>query len=467
MNWPLPDLEHEPTRIERHLASVPSREKRRLRAYIAMILCDGAIILACFALAGWLYHGVWLHRNSVLMAYLLIPLYYTIALYNRSYSLKALEDWRFAATKAAIALLVSAALLNFIAFYTKSTTSFSRAIFSGGFAASLVLIGAQRLLVIQLIARFWRGKIRNVLVIDDGGSPMRFKGAAVVSAARLGLVPDREDPRTLDRLGRILRNQDRVIVSCQIERRADWAYVLKAAGVRGEIVSDAAEAIGAIGIERYPDSGRTTLVVSTGPLSLQARAIKRAFDLVVSLIALALLSPLLALVALAIKIEDGGKVLFIQPRSGRGNRLFMIYKFRTMREDTADRDGTRSTSRNDDRVTRVGKWLRRTSIDELPQLYNVVRGDMSIVGPRPHALGSRAGDRLFWKVDTNYWQRHALRPGLTGLAQIRGLRGATEREEDLQLRLRADLEYIANWSLWRDIVIVLKTIRILWHERAF
>ena len=123
--------------------------------------------------------------------------------------------------------------------------------------------------------------------------------------------------------------------------------------------------------------------------------------------------------------------------------------------------------RGDQRVTRVGNFIRRTSLDELPQLFNVLRGEMSIVGPRPHALGSQAGDKLFWEVDDRYWERHALKPGLTGLAQIRGFRGATDREEDLAGRLESDLEYRDGWSLQRDIGIIFGTIRVLVHDRAF
>ena len=118
-------------------------------------------------------------------------------------------------------------------------------------------------------------------------------------------------------------------------------------------------------------------------------------------------------------------------------------------------------------MTRVGQFLRRTSIDELPQLLNVVKGEMSIVGPRPHALGLQAGEKLFWEVDTRYWQRHSLRPGMTGLAQIRGLRGATDTEDDLSSRLQADLEYLAGWSLLRDVSISFATLRVSVHDRAY
>ena len=129
--------------------------------------------------------------------------------------------------------------------------------------------------------------------------------------------------------------------------------------------------------------------------------------------------------------------------------------------------GARSTGRHDDRVTRVGRFIRAHSLDELPQLFNVLRGEMSIVGPRPHALGSRAEDKLFWDIDTSYWHRHAVKPGLTGLAQVRGYRGATETVSDLSNRLQADLEYLSGWSLWRDIAIIFATFRVLIHRNAY
>ena len=144
-----------------------------------------------------------------------------------------------------------------------------------------------------------------------------------------------------------------------------------------------------------------------------------------------------------------------------------MYKFRSMAVSSHDPEGRRSTGRDDQRITRIGRIIRRTSIDELPQLLNVLLGDMSIVGPRPHALGSQAGDKLFWEVDDRYWLRHALKPGLTGLAQVRGLRGTTEREADLANRLDADLEYLHGWSLWRDLRILLATARVLVHDRAY
>ena len=118
-------------------------------------------------------------------------------------------------------------------------------------------------------------------------------------------------------------------------------------------------------------------------------------------------------------------------------------------------------------MTRIGRFIRATSIDELPQLFNILRGDMSFVGPRPHAIGSLAGDQLFWEVDQRYHHRHVCKPGLTGLAQVRGFRGATHRREDLINRLRADLEYVNGWSLMRDIMILFATLKVVVHRNAF
>ena len=160
-------------------------------------------------------------------------------------------------------------------------------------------------------------------------------------------------------------------------------------------------------------------------------------------------------------------MFFTQRRMGRGNRFFNMYKFRSMTQTLCDTDGNVSASKDDKRITRVGKFIRSTSIDELPQLFNVLLGDMSLVGPRPHATGSLAGEKLFWEVDQRYWQRHSLKPGLSGLAQVRGFRGATDHEADLVNRLQSDLEYLEGWTIMRDIQILFLTLRVLVHDRAF
>ncbi|MXP31095.1 exopolysaccharide biosynthesis polyprenyl glycosylphosphotransferase [Erythrobacter jejuensis] len=445
----------------------PSLERRRLRAYLLLVAVDIAAILVAFFLAGALYLGRIPDPQALRQAYLLLPIFLTIAMYQGTYSLRTLLDARYASLRALSALMIAAALLAFVAFYLKTSATFSRVTLTLGLVLSGLIMVGIRVAAVRLVERRWAGFVRNRLLILDGGPDLPIAANQRVEAARFGLDPKADDPDHLDRLGQVLLNQDEVVVSCPAERRDDWAFALKASGVHGEIVSDTAQRLGAINVHRYEGVEATTLVVSAGPLGLRARAAKRLFDLVFASLALLVLSPFLFLLGLAIWIEDRGPVLFVQKRTGHGNRFFPMLKFRSMRVAAQDAHGTRSTARDDDRVTRIGGFMRRRSIDELPQLINVLRGEMSIVGPRPHAPGSQAGEKLFWKVDSRYWHRHALKPGLTGLAQIRGLRGATEEEHDLSDRLQADLEYIARWSLQRDLAIVWRTLFVLTHERAY
>jgi len=446
---------------------VPSLERRRLRAYLCLVAADITVLLAAFLVAGWLREGIFPHPTTLEQAQLLLPIYLTIALYNSTYSLRSLEDARFAMAQAGLALAISAALLNFVLFYAKTSASYSRVAFTLALVIALILIAGVRVLARSIIRRRWQDRTANILVIEDGGPAIALAGALAVKAADVALNPASQEPHALDRLGRYLLNQDKVLVSCPREKRDAWAWVLKAAGVTGEVVSEHVHSAGAIGVTRYEAAGMSALVVSMGPLGMRARAIKRGFDLAVAVVASVVCAPLMLVAMFAIKLQDGGPVFFIQPRVGRGNRLFPMFKFRTMRQGACDDGGNRSTGRDDDRVTPVGRLLRRTSFDELPQLWNVIRGEMAIVGPRPHAIGSLAGDKLFWEVDPRYWHRHSLKPGLTGLAQVRGLRGATEREMDLAVRLQADLEYIAGWNLLRDIGISIRTLFVLVHRRAY
>lgn len=445
----------------------PSLERRRLRAYAILLLLDAALFNFSFALAALIWESTWAQPRAMIAAQAMLPVFFTIAFYNGTYGVRALGDWVFAARQSVLAIAIAAALISFLGFYTKTNEDFSRAVVTIGLIFTAVLVVASRRIMAMVIARRWGGRVTNRLVIDDGGSGFVCDGTDSIAAADYNLDPSSHDPFMLDRLGKLLRNQDKVVVSCPRERRQDWAFLLKSAGVYGEIVSEPAHSLGAVGVHRYDELDRTTLVVSTGPLGLRSRILKRGFDVIVAGGAVLALSPVLLLVALLIKLEDGGPVFFIQRRLGRGNQFFDMFKFRSMRHDKLDHAGERSASREDDRVTRIGAFIRRTSIDELPQIINVLKGDMSIVGPRPHALGSRANNKYFWEVDRTYWQRHCLKPGLTGLAQVRGHRGATEHEKDLTDRLQSDLEYIAGWSLTRDIGIVLRTVRVLSHKNAF
>jgi lipopolysaccharide/colanic/teichoic acid biosynthesis glycosyltransferase len=303
------------------------------------------------------------------------------------------------------------------------------------------------------------------VVVQDGLRTNPLPGCDFVDAEALGLWPDLNAPSSIDALSRIIAPYDRVVISCHFERRPAWATFLKSQDVGGEILLDRDLLHGAVAIGVYGDDD--TLILSRGPLSLTSRLQKRVFDLAVSISALLVFAPLMIVVAILIKLESRGPVFFRQVRVGIGNRQFKILKFRSMRLESSDGDGKISTRRDDPRITRVGSFIRRTSIDELPQLFNVLSGDMSVVGPRPHALGSLAGENLFWEVTQAYWNRPALKPGITGLAQIRGFRGSTDSEEALKHRVRADLEYVSNWSLGRDVLILLRTARVLVHKNAY
>jgi polysaccharide biosynthesis protein PslA len=194
-------------------------------------------------------------------------------------------------------------------------------------------------------------------------------------------------------------------------------------------------------------------------------AAKRLIDIVVALLGLILVSPLLLVTALAIRLETPGNALFRQRRTGFANAGFDMWKLRTMHQHDTEPGWLIQATRNDKRFTRLGVVLRQLSIDELPQLLNVLRGDMSLVGPRPHAPGTRAGVKPFEMVTPHYAERHRVRPGMTGLAQVRGWRGETETEEKLLRRVESDLEYIDNWSLWLDFVILARTITPVFAAR--
>jgi len=189
----------------------------------------------------------------------------------------------------------------------------------------------------------------------------------------------------------------------------------------------------------------------------QPRA-KRCLDVFGAFAALLLLAPVLLVIAACIRLESKGSPLFTQLRWGLNGKKIRVYKFRSMRADLCDPTGVKQTTVNDPRVTRVGAILRKTNLDELPQLINVLKGDMSLVGPRCHAIGMLAGGVLYEELVPNYHERHKVRPGLTGLAQVRGLRGPTDNPAKARARVYADLYYIRKFSFVLDVRIILGTI---------
>jgi lipopolysaccharide/colanic/teichoic acid biosynthesis glycosyltransferase len=197
---------------------------------------------------------------------------------------------------------------------------------------------------------------------------------------------------------------------------------------------------------------------SGGAMDPRDAVVKRAADIVLASFGLILLSIPMLLTAAAIRLTSKGPALFRQQRIGMFGQRFVMLKFRTMHDAVECAGSCPQATRHDPRVTRIGAWLRRTSLDEFPQLMNVLVGSMSLVGPRPHAPGTCAAGRPFEAITRRYGARHAVKPGMTGLAQIRGWRGETDTEEKLIHRIDSDLEYIATWSLGRDLLILYRTI---------
>lgn len=201
------------------------------------------------------------------------------------------------------------------------------------------------------------------------------------------------------------------------------------------------------------------------PHSLWSRITKRIEDLVLGIVALVVLSPLMVLIAMAIKLTSHGPVLFRQQRLGFNNNAFTLFKFRSMYDHPDDSDTVPQARRDDARITPVGRLIRRASLDELPQLFNVLRGEMSLVGPRPHAL---AHNREYGKMINGYLARHRVKPGITGWAQVNGLRGETDTPGKMRLRVEHDLYYIDHWSLWLDLKILAQTLVVgFFHRNAY
>ena len=219
----------------------------------------------------------------------------------------------------------------------------------------------------------------------------------------------------------------------------------------------------------YTHIGRLPLLaVFDRPLMGWGLFLKNVFDRVVAGTAIVMLAPVMLVVAAAIRLESKGPVLFKQKRYGFNNELIEVFKFRSMYTNRCDANATTLVSKGDPRVTRVGRFIRKTSLDELPQLFNVLTGQLSLVGPRPHATQAKAADTLYEQVVDGYFARHKVRPGITGWAQINGWRGETDTREKIEQRVKYDLDYIDHWSLMFDVKILARTpFALLKSENAY
>ena len=457
-----------PSRAEAELTDIqflkyPSRDKRTMLYALSFVL-DVLSMFGGYGLALFVREPQWLESGGYALIILAVPLFIMFEIAREAQSEASLND-RLLAIQRSIGALVATALVVIGLTFLFGSEDLSRLGFLVTFGGAAFFIFLSKFIVDGAFKKFLNGRVTTTIVLLDGLPTTTEPGVDVLNVGQTGLWPDPNRPEVIDSLSRITAPYDRVVVACRFEHRAAWATFLKGHDVGGEILLDRDLLHGAVAIGQY--SNQDTIVISRGPQNLGNRIQKRLLDIVVALIALLFLAPLLMVIALAIQYDSPGPVMFRQIRVGQGNRHFRIYKFRSMYAESGDVRGDKSATRNDERVTRIGQFIRKTSIDELPQLLNVLRGEMSLVGPRPHALGSLAGNDLFWQASKQYWLRHALKPGITGLAQIRGFRGATEKVDDLEQRVRCDLEYLSNWSISLDLIILLKTFRVVVHRNAY
>jgi len=364
-------------------------------------------------------------------------------------------------------------LLAFFAFILKVGVDYSRGAFVVFyFLAPVGLLGMRKLTKVMLASAVSRGSIGHhdtVLIGDfdemaalEKQDLLAFFGVAEINRFTLSrendpLTRSSTDVRVFDSVANFVRlnNCREILLALPWDDVGRMEFVrdqIKTLPVAARLLPD----MRVRSLTSYTSSARQRVLaieIQRAPLSGAERFVKRLMDIFLAGLALIFFLPVMALTAIAIKLDGPGPVIFRQYRKGFNGRQFVMYKFRTM---TVQENGPNvvQASRNDPRVTAIGRLLRSASIDELPQLLNVLRGDMSLIGPRPHAL---AHDNYFEKIVGDYAFRHHVKPGITGWAQCNGARGATPSIEHISERVKLDLWYINNWSLWLDLQILIKT----------
>ena len=318
----------------------------------------------------------------------------------------------------------------------------------------------------------------NVVVVGATSNAERFIRAALATGDVnvLGVFDDRAGRAPPQVLGvpvlgdtnalidhRIMPYVDRVIIAVTSTAQARVRQLVE----RLDVLPNPVSLFVDIGRDAERNAALARFVDLSGAPTDTRRAIaKRAQDLVVGGLGLLVATPVMLATALAIKLDSPGPVFFRQRRHGFNNEQILVWKFRSMRHEAADAKAVRQVTADDDRVTRVGKFIRKTSLDELPQLFNVLKGEMSMVGPRPHAIGMKSGDVESAKLVARYAHRHRMKPGVTGWAAIHGSRGPVDTPELVRERVALDVEYIERQSFWLDLYIIAMTIPCLLGDRS-
>jgi Undecaprenyl-phosphate glucose phosphotransferase len=375
-------------------------------------------------------------------------------------------------------------------FFLKVGQDFSRVWFALWYAAGSVALLGERMAVASVVRHWTRqGRLFRRAAIYGGGTITEKLISEleidVDSDVRImGIFDDRGDDRVdrtisgyprlggRDELVEFARKTrlDVVIIALPITAEQRLIEVTRSLSVLpAEVKLPAGATQLRFTRDTYSRVGNVAMIdLLEKPIADWGTVAKWAFDKVVATTALLLVAPVMLAVALAIKLDSPGPVLFRQKRHGFNNELIQILKFRSMYVDRCDMNAAKLVSKDDPRVTRVGRFIRKTSLDELPQLFNVIAGSLSLVGPRPHALEAKAAGLLYVSVVDGYFGRHKVKPGITGWAQINGWRGETDTPEKIQKRVEHDIYYIENWSLLLDVYILIKTpFALLKSENAY
>lgn len=407
-----------------------------------------------------------------------------------NYQLQVLRSPLTSVGPAVITWIGTLTFITFIGFFLKVVEDFSRIWVATWFVSGFVVILALRLVMARLLRHWARnGRLERRVVIVGGGKEAEALINSINQQAGndiriCGIFDDRGGDRSppmvagYPKLGNIdeliefarIAQIDMLIVSLPVTAESRVLSLMKRLWVLPIDIRLSAHGSNLRYRPRtYSYIGSVPLLdIADRPLSDWDSVAKRAFDIVFSLLGIILFLPVMAVAALFIKLDSKGPVLFRQKRLGFNNEIIEVLKFRSMYVDQCDPTARNAVTRNDPRVTRVGRFIRRSSIDELPQFFNVLKGDLSLVGPRPHAAKGQSHHRLYHDVVDGYFARHRVKPGVTGWAQINGWRGEIDTDEKIQRRTEFDFYYIENWSLWFDLKILMLTpIRLLDTENAY
>ncbi|WP_083239511.1 undecaprenyl-phosphate glucose phosphotransferase [Methyloceanibacter superfactus] len=395
------------------------------------------------------------------------------------YQMQAFSGFVRGFTRTAFAWTMVMAGMMALAFFVKVGADFSRVWIAGWYVSGLIALFGERL-ALSLLAKRWirEGRLYRRAVIVGGGAEAEqlikaLEASADTDIRIVGIFDDRGPDRVsplvagypklgnIDELVEFARNSrlDLLIVSLPVTAETRLLQLLKKLWVLPVDIRLSAHTNKLRFRPRtYSYIGNVPFIdISDKPIADWDYVKKWLFDKAVATLAVIVLAPVMLLIALAIKLGSKGPVLFRQKRLGFNNEQIDVYKFRTMYAEATDAEASKLVTKDDPRVTRVGRFLRKTSLDELPQFFNVVKGDLSLVGPRPHALKAKAADKLYADAVDGYFARHRVKPGVTGWAQINGWRGETDTQEKILRRVEHDLYYIENWSVTFDLYILLMT----------